>query len=248
MDKQQRREQRKKTRKIYRYYRPFFRLVRKIAKLFKRKPLIFNLNKEPLDSNAIYLANHSGASGPLTLSLYMPIFIIPWGAHEMVGNYRSRWKYLYYVFYQQKLKYSKFKSFVIATLFAIISKMLYRGMQLIPTYQDLRFKNTLNHSIDVLNMGLSVLIFPEDSNDGYLDVITSFNAGFVLLGERYYKETGKDIPIYPLYYQKRKNAFVIGEKVNIGELIKQGMSREEIAEYYKDKTNHIGDYLNNHVK
>ncbi|MFA5687335.1 MAG: hypothetical protein WCZ47_04310 [Bacilli bacterium] len=243
MSKEKRKEEKIKTRKIYRYYRPFFRLVRKIAKFFKRRPTIFNLNKEPLDTNALYLSNHSGASGPLVLSLYMPIFIIPWGAHEMVGNYRTRWKYLYYVFYQQKLKYKKFKSFMIATFFAIISKMLYRGMQLIPTYQDLRFKNTLNHSINVLNKGLSILIFPEDSTDGYDDVIKSFNAGFVLLAERYYKETKKDLPIYPLYFLKRKNAYVIGPKQSVSTLLDKGMNRDEIANHFKNITNNLGEYL-----
>lgn len=238
------RKEKAKTKKIYHHYRPFFRLIRRIVMFFKPRPKIYNSNKEHLDKNALYISNHSGASGPLVLCLYMPVFIIPWGTHEMVGNYRTRWKYLYYVFYQQKLKYNKVKSFIIATIFAIFSKMLYKGMQLIPTYADLRFKITLRHSIDVLNEGLSILIFPENSSNGYDEVIKSFNAGFVLLAERYNKETKKDLPIYPLYFLKRKNAYFIGEKQCISTFLDKGMSREEIADHFKNIINNLGEYLN----
>lgn len=230
-------------RKIKTAYRPFFRTVRKIVMLFKKRPLIIDLNKEPLDKNAIYISNHSGASGPLTLSLYMPIFIVPWGAHEMVGNYRSRWRYLYYVFYQQKLGYKKFKSFIIATLFALISRMLYRGMQLIPTYQDVQLKSTIKHSVKVLNKGVSILIFPEDSTTGYHQELTSYNGGFVLLHEQYMRTHNIDLPIYPIYYSKDLNALIIGEKEYVTAKKEAGMKRQDIAEHFKDVTNELGKQL-----
>lgn len=55
-----------------------FRSLMKALKLFKRKPKIYNLNDEKLKNNAIYISNHSAASGPLTISLYFPVFFIPW--------------------------------------------------------------------------------------------------------------------------------------------------------------------------
>ena len=131
----------------------------KIAKLFKKKPKIYNLNDEELEKGII-ASNHSAASGPLTLSLYFPVFFVPWGTHEMTENYKNRWNYLYHIFYTQKLGYGKFKSFILATLFGVISKMLYNGMQLIPTYSDINLKHTINLSIAHLEKGNSILIFP----------------------------------------------------------------------------------------
>jgi hypothetical protein len=122
----------------------FVRMVRRILMTFKTRPTII-LNDNPLPDKAIYIANHSGAAGPLTISMYFPIHLVPWGAHPMSEHYFKRWQYLYHVFYRQKLKYSKVRSWILATLFGIISKALYNGVQLIPTYTDLRLKK--NHEL-----------------------------------------------------------------------------------------------------
>lgn len=68
----------------------------------------------------------------------------------MTEKYTVRWKYLYHVFYTQKLGYNKFSAFILATLFGVISKMLYNGMQLISTYPNVKFRNTINVSIEHL--------------------------------------------------------------------------------------------------
>ena len=226
-----------KTRQGY-----FFKFVMGIAKIFKRKPRIYNLNDEDLETGII-ISNHSAASGPLTLALYYPTFFVPWGTHEMTENYRNRWKYLYHVFYQQKIGYGKVKSFIIATLFAIISKMLYNGMQLVPTYGDFRLKNTIDHSVKHLESGNSVLIFPEDSQSGYHEKLIRYNTGFVFLSQRFYRKNNIDIPIYPIYYHKRLGAFIIGKKAFVNELIEEGMTREQVADHFKDITNDLADEL-----
>lgn len=233
----------RRRRKFRTKYGPIFRPFRGLVKLFKKSPVIVDLNDEPVEKNAIFLSNHSGASGPMTLSLYMPTFIVPWGTYEMVGNYPTRWKYLYYVFYQQKIGYKKFKSFILATLLAVISKMLYRGMQLIPTYQDLRLSYTIKNSMDALDAGIGILIFPEDSSTGYFDELTSYNGGFALLHERYYKQKNIDIPIYPLYYSKKHNALYIGKKEYVKPLYDRNLTRDEIAEHFKNVTNEYGAML-----
>jgi 1-acyl-sn-glycerol-3-phosphate acyltransferase len=179
----------------------FVRIVRRILMTFKTRPTII-LTEKQLPDKAIYIANHSGAAGPLTISMYFPIHLVPWGAHPMTEHYFKRWQYLYYVFYRQKLKYSKVRSWILATLFGLISKALYNGVQLIPTYTDLRLKNTMNLSIDHLKIGNSLLIFPEDSEDGYHDHIKDFHAGFIYLAEKYAQEESNHIPIVPLYYHK----------------------------------------------
>ena len=230
-------------RKIRTSYGPIFKPVLKIARLFKKKPRIYNLNEEELE-HGIIVSNHSAASGPLTLALYFPVFFVPWGTHEMTENYINRWKYLYHIFYQQKLGYKKVKSYILATLFGIISKMLYNGMQLIPTYQDMRLTTTIKRSIAQLKAGNRVLIFPEDSNTGYHEKLIKYNPGFVFLSERYYKEENIDLPVYPIYYHKKIGALIIGKKEYINKLKEEhGFDRDEVAKYFKDITNKLADKL-----
>ncbi len=224
--------------------RPFFNLVVKIGRLIKRHPNVLNANTH-FASKAIFISNHSGASGPMNLALFFPSYFVPWGASPMVGNYRSRWNYLYHVFYQQKLGYKPFRSFVVATLFAIISKRLYRGMDLIPTYEDLRLVHTFRQSEDMLQKDKPILVFPEDSSKGYLDHILKYHEGFLAFSEYYYKKHGVDLPIYPVGFSKKKNALMIEKPFFLQELYRQGMKRHEAAQFFKDRNNDlVGRLLN----
>ena len=146
----------------------------------------------------------------MDLSIYFPYYFVPWGAHEMRGNYKTRWKYLYYVFYQQKLKYKKFKSFFLATVLAIINPFLYKNMRLIPTYQDIRFTKSLRESLSYLDDGIRFSI-PRRFKEGHDEIIVKFNEGVVVLADYVDKHRDIDIPIYPVYYSKRKRVIEIGK-------------------------------------
>lgn len=220
----------------------FFRFVLKTVRFFKRKHIIINEN-DSFENQAIFISNHSGISGPMNLLLYFPAYFVPWGAHPMVGKYRERYRYMYYVFYQKKLKYSKFKSFILASFLSIFSKMVYKGMRLIPTYEDIRLHHTFRLSMQHLDFGEPILIFPEDSNDGYLDVLDRYNPGFVALSEFYYKRRQIDLPIYPIYFHKKGKAIKIGKPYYIQELLAEGKSREEILIFFRDLANEMGQQL-----
>lgn len=209
----------------------FIKLLKKIIKTFSMEPTIIQIEKD-LPQIAIYISNHSGASGPLKLSIYFPKILVPWGTHEMTSFYPTRWKYLYHVFYRQKLKYSKLKSFLLASSFGIISKQIYNGVHLIPTYPNILFKKTIKESIEHLNVNNNLLIFPEDSNNGYLEEIESFHAGFVYLAQRYYKENKTHIPIIPTYFNKAERIIIIGRSYTL-ENFSEIKNRDEIANEFR---------------
>ncbi|QLY39796.1 hypothetical protein HF295_02520 [Hujiaoplasma nucleasis] len=227
----------KKAKKIVKH-NWFLRLIKAILKTFKKRPKLI-MEELQLPEQAIYIANHSGAAGPLTLSMYFPKYLVPWGAHPMTENYKHRWKYLYYVFYQQKLKYSKFRSFILATLFGLISKILYKGVQLIPTYTDLRLRHSISKSIEHLEVGNSLLIFPEDSEDGYEEEIKKFHSGFVYLAQKYYQVKEKHIPIIPLYYHKEKAEVRVGKQYFLKDF-KSTDHRSLISDFFKNVINELG--------
>jgi len=215
----------------------FIRLIKGIIRRVRKEPELI-LHDGNLPEKAIYFANHSGAAGPLTLSVYFPKYLVPWGAYPMTGHYFSRWKYLYFTFYQQKLGYKKFRSFILATLFGIISKTLYKGVQLIPTYPDVRLRKTINISIEHLCVNNSLLIFPEDSSEGYLEHIDSFHSGIVYLAKSYYKKTKEQIPLIPLYYHKTKQQIITGKTIFLSDF-PESMKRDEIAEKLRISLNEL---------
>ena len=172
---------------------------------------------------------------------YFPHRFVPWGTHEMCGTVRERWNYLYHVFYRQKLNFPPWKAFLIATPFCLISKMLYKGAELIPTYRDIRFSTTIKRSIHAMEAGSSVLIFPENSEEvGYRDVMDEFHCGFVLLARRFRRKTGIDAPICPVYYAGKTNRMIIGRAVTLRELVEQGYDTDDrVAGFFRDSLNRL---------
>ena len=221
---------------------PIFSKFKAIFRLFKKRPEIIDMSGDLPDAK-LFIANHSAANGPFTYELFFPHTFRPWGAHQMCGNYKERWDYLYYIFYQQKLHFCKPVAFIIATLFAVISKLCYNGAELIPTYHDIRMKNTITTSLNILKDGGNVLIFPENSDDGYHEVLKEFHPGFVTLAKYFKKRTGKDLPICTVYFSGKKNRMVIDKPVYLQKLIEESnLSNDlQIAEFFKNKINELGE-------
>lgn len=224
--------------KLPKHKQPFFSIVKCILRLFYKRPEIINLNDE-IKEPAIFVANHSAKSGPMIMELYFPMRTAKWGAHPMLGNYKSRRTYLRDVFYRQKCGYGKVKSSLLASFEAIFSIYIYRGMKFLPTYTDARLAKTLNNSVEVLKDGTNVMIFPEDSQEGYFDVMTKFFSGFVMLADNYYRKTQIDVPVYPVYYHKKANKIIIGKPEYVRELKALGMKRDDVAEHFRKKVNEL---------
>ncbi len=217
-----------------------------LMRLLFRKPKIVNLAGE-LPQKAIILANHSAKSGPPSLDLYYPVPCAKWGAYQMFGNFESRKAYLRDILYIQKCgkKPGLINSFK-ASFMAIFNPFVYRGMRMMPTYPDARFASTLRDSAKVLDAGMSVMIFPENSNEGYKDVLTEFFPGFVMLAEKYYRATKEDVPVYPVYYSIKKRIMVIGKPLYVQEFVKEGLDRYQIAERFCGEVNRLYfDYVEN---
>lgn len=216
---------------------PFYSFVKWILRLFIKAKV--ELHCDTLPEKAIVVTNHAGKMGPLVLDLYYPHFNVKWGAHQMLGGYCSRFSYLRNVLYIQKLGLKKFPATVKALFEALFSKMLYRGMKVIPTYTDERFLYTVRSSIQVLDADASLMIFPEDSAKGYFDELTAAFAGFVALAEQYYNRTGQDVPVVPAYYHAASKRILVYPSVSVQALKKEGLNRYQIADAIKERINDI---------
>ena len=218
---------------------PFFKLIGFILRPFVKKPKkIINYN-ESMESKAILLSTHCGKNGPYCLSQYLPIKHATWGANEMLGKYRVRRKYLKEVLYMQKLHKKKFSSSVKATFEAFFSPFIYKGRSVIPTYQDINFVTTLNKSIDTLKNDYPILIFPEDSTNGYFEILDKLLPGFIYLADRFYKKEKIDLPVYPMNYHYKEKLIIIGKPLYIHKLKEENKTDAEICEIFKNEINNL---------
>lgn len=231
----------KKEFRVPKRKQPVWRPVSSILKLFYKKPKIVNLNDQ-LPTRAILVANHAAMGGPMIYALHLPIFHATWGAHQMLGNYRMRFHYLRDVYFVQKRGMKKFPASLIAAFEAAFSIYFYRGMKMLPTFMDARFAATIRNSVTCLENDVSVMIFPEDSSDGYHDILTGFFNGFVILAERYRKKTGEDVDICPVYFNKKKNVIFIGKTSKLSSY--PDCDRDQVAEQLRLQVNALyTDYV-----
>ena len=192
-----------------------------------------------LPDKAIIPSIHSAKSGPMSISVSYPKHYMMWGHHGMLGNYVERFKYLRNVLYIQKLHKGKFIATLKATYEAFFSKFVYKGMKMIGTYTDMRFLQTIKNSMEVLNDNASVVIYPEDSSEGYLDELKGFYGGFLMLGD-FCRRAGIDVPIYVTYFRKRDLTYFVDAPILYSELCRGGATKAEIAARLTERCNELG--------
>ena len=222
----------KKKRKLW------YRCLKQIMKIRYKKPTFMFLGAD-FGYGSIILSNHEGTDAPMSLEIYCNSPTRMWGAHEMNSGLISMYKYQTRVYYHEK----KGWNLGLARLFCIIASPLthlfYKGLNLISTYKDGRFIKTIRESIDTLKRGENVVIYPEDSTNGYLAELEGFHGGFVSLADIAYKR-GLDIPIYVTYYRKSDKMYIIDKPVLYSQLIQDGATREEIADKLRLRCNELG--------
>ena len=218
--------------------RPWFKCVKAILRLFIKKPKFIFLGKE-FEKRSLVLSNHVGASAPLTLECYFPNPFRFWGTYEMNSSLKEVYKYLSEVYFHQKKHWNLFLSKLFCLIAAPFAYLFYRGLTLISTYRDHRFRNTLKESLKTLNADATLVIFPEDSANGYFSTITGFFSGFVTLAGVCYKQ-GMDLPIYLSYLRKKEGVYIVDKPIYYSELIATGMDKYQIAEVLRERCNQLG--------
>lgn len=235
----------KKNKKQQPYYinqrKPFFNFVKKIARFFIKKPEIINLNDEELKDKSVFISNHgiNGLGALFAHELYFPKTFIPLGQYEMFSNFRERWFYLYELHYKMRQGETVIVSFLKATIVALFSRLIYKGTQIIPTFNDSRSIYTFKKCFETFDKNNSIMIYPENLNDLYNNIFREFHPGFVSIVELYHKKRGVDLPIYPVYYCHQLNMIVIGTPEHAIPLLQKGMTKEQVADYFKKKMNDL---------
>jgi hypothetical protein len=151
----------------------------------------------------------------------------------------SLYKYQTKVYYHEKKHWNLFLARLFCLIASPLTYMFYKGINLISTYHDTRFKKTISDSMKTLEEDKSVIIFPEISDKGYLDVLEGFHQGFTVLGSILLRK-GKDVPITVAYYRKNEKRYIVDQPVMLSDIFKEGTSREEIAKQLCDRCNQLG--------
>ncbi|MBE5741191.1 MAG: hypothetical protein E7351_01495 [Clostridiales bacterium] len=216
----------------------WFRLLKKIMKIRYKRPAFIYLG-EKITNGGVILSNHEGTDAPMSLEIYLDAPIRMWGASEMNSGLKQLYKYQTRVYYHEKKHWNLHLARLFCLIASPLTNMFYKGLNLISTYHDQRFIGTIKESINALRAGENIVIYPEDSTNGYLQELEGFHLGFTALCE-VCKRRGMDLPIYVSYFRKSDKVYIIDKPIMYSELSKDGATKEQIADRLRIRCNELG--------
>jgi 1-acyl-sn-glycerol-3-phosphate acyltransferase len=164
---------------------------------------------EPL----IFVSNHIGSFGPVSVLTSLPAKLYPWVAQE-VTELKKVARHLQLEFTELELKLKPPLSVWLARLIGRICVALMRNIEAIPVYSgSRRIHTTLQRSLELLLAGKNILVFPEDKERPINEVLGDFNTGFLAMARLYYQKTRKLIRFLPVAVNAKMKAIKIGNPI-----------------------------------
>lgn len=216
----------------------WFKILKQIMKIRYKKPAFIYLG-EKFGNGAIILSNHEGTDAPMSFEIYNDSPTRMWGAYEMNSGFIKLYKYQTRIYYHEKKHWNLHLARLFCLLASPLTYIFYKGLNLISTYKDARFSKTIKESIEAIKKGENIVIYPENSEKGYLPELEGFFAGFVVLADAC-KKKGIDVPIYVTYFRKSDRVYIIDKPVLYSELSSNGENKNEIADKLRLRCNELG--------
>ncbi|NLO84471.1 MAG: hypothetical protein GX096_03445 [Clostridiales bacterium] len=173
------------------------------------------------DGNMILVCNHGEIYGPVAANLYIPITFRPWTISHMMDE-EAIIEHMYQgTMLRQKWIPEKWKRPIIK-LFTPIMVWLFSSLEAIPVYrgQPHELMKTFRMTIDAMQAGDNILIFPENGEDhaegerGYVsEGVGDLYTGFTMIAPLYYAKTKKKAVFVPIYASKSQRTLTIGEAI-----------------------------------
>ncbi len=187
-----------------------FRILRTLVKLFYPKTEICGLEHLPREA-CIIVGNHCQLNGPIISEIYFPGPRKIWTAGQMF-----KWKevpaYAFQDFWSQKPKWTHWFFRLVSYLITPLSVCVFNNANTIPVYHDMRLMSTFRATLEALQAGENVIIFPEHDVK-HNHIVYEFQDKFVDVAKLYYKKTGKVLQFVPMYVAPNLKRAVLGAPI-----------------------------------
>lgn len=217
----------------------WFRILKTLTKIRYKKPEFHYLGEE-ITNGALIVSNHEGTDAPMSLEIYSGKPLKFWGAHQMNSGLKKMYSYQTKVYFHEKKHWNLFAARMFCLLASPLTNLFYKGLDVISTYQDGRLKNTLKETMQSLEEGYNVVVFPEKSDNGYEETLKGFHEGTVYFAEFALKK-GKDLPIFVTYFNKKNKVYIIDKPVYYSALKEKCGDKKAVSDYLCNRCNELGE-------
>lgn len=189
---------------------PLFKLVKDMLRLVYPKITIEGLENLP-DEPCIIAANHCQMHGPIGCELYFPEKRYTWCAGEMM-DYKTVPEYAFRDFWSQKPKCSHWFYKMLSYAITPLAVLIFNNASTIAVHRDMRILSTFRSTVNALEDGANVIIFPE-KDEKHNHIIYNFQEGFIDAARLYQRKTKKEISLVPMYIAPKLKKMYIGKPV-----------------------------------
>ena len=222
----------------------WYKILRFFVYLFYRRPKIVGAEKLP-DEPCILVGNHTQMNGPIVAELYMPVPRYTWCAGEMM-HWKEVSTYAFDDFWSFKPKWTHPFYRLLSWLITPLAVCLFNNANTIPVYHDVRLRTTLRESMERLDEGYSLVIFPE-CDTLYNNIIYDFQDRFIDVARLYYRRSGKALAFVPMYIAPKLNETHFGDPIRFDPDAPFEEERERIKRELMDNITAIAEALPEHT-
>lgn len=221
----------------------FYKILKGILWLVYPKVKSEGIENLP-DGEAIVVGNHTQMNGPIACELHFPENRYTWCAGQMM-SLKEVPSYAFEDFWSQKPKFTrpfyKLLSYIIAPLAVVV----FNNANTIAVRRDKRIITTFKNTVQKLDEGTKVVIFPEHDKK-FNNIIYDFEDHFIDVARLYYKRTGKEIDFVPLYIAPKLKKMVFGKPIKFCATAPIDEERRRVKEYLMSEITEMAKGLPRH--
>ena len=193
------------------------RLTIAILKPFNRHKMVDqdHVQTDP-ENPVVFLGNHAEIYGPIASALCFPFPVRFWVISKMMFNKKDVRAYLYENTFSKKTFLPVFIRKLLAWYLGWLSVNVMNALRAIPVYRDspMKLRQTLRESVEALENGENLMIFPEHPDGKYVKGgISELSPGFLMLAEAWWKKVGKPLRMMPVFANREKRTFTFGTEI-----------------------------------
>ena len=224
--------------------RRIYRVIRGTLDRFYPKTVCVGTELIPSGEPVILVGNHCQAHGPLVGELRLPFPRKTWCASEMMERNEVA-DYAFRDFWSQNPRWTH--PFYKALSHAIVplSVIIFNHAETIPVYRDNRVLSTFRTTVQTLEAGISVLIFPEH-DVRYNHVLDDFQDRFIDTAKLYFKRSGKALAFVPVYLCPALKTVCFGEAVRFDPTASMAEERARIKAALMERITALAEGLPRH--
>lgn len=223
---------------------PIFKCIKALVRLFYPKMEVLGAENLP-DEPALIVGNHAQMHGPIACELYFPVNRYTWCAGQMM-HLKEVPAYAYADFWSQKPKGVRWFYKVLSYLIAPLSVCVFNNAQTIGVYRDARLRSTFRETVNRLEEGASIVLFPEH-DEPHNHILCSFQDKFIDVAKIYHRKTGAALCFVPMYVAPKLKKMYLGKPIRFSAENPIAQERERICKHLMAEITDIACSLPRHT-